>query len=362
MNLPLYTQYLPTLSRAITAENPNGLPGKGGRASSKLGQGRKGSPCISITAGESVEIARIEGPGVIRHLWFTMPTRTAKNPFVLRNLRLRITWDSSPRAAIDVPIGDFFGCGFGETVVFSSAVMVSAPTGGLNCYLEMPFKKEARVEIVSEHEENVDGFFYQVDYSLNDKLPDNICYLHSQWRRTNGSNSLGEDHVLANITGTGCYVGTQVFLTQLERFWYGEGEVKFYIDDDKDFATIVGTGLEDYVGGAWGFRDQWEGPEDPQAVNFNSAYLGYHQQINRDNSGVSPYAKDVPTGHGMYRWHLLDPIRFSTRLKVTLQQIGDRGDHLFERRDDVTTVAYWYLTDPNGDDYSLPPKEYRRPR
>lgn len=118
MNLPLYTQYLPTLSRAITAENPNGLPGKGGRASSKLGQGRKGSPCISITAGESVEIARIDGPGVIRHLWFTMPTRTAKNPFVLRNLRLRITWDSSPRAAIDVPIGDFFGCGFGETVVF----------------------------------------------------------------------------------------------------------------------------------------------------------------------------------------------------------------------------------------------------
>lgn len=362
MNFPDYARNLPVLSRSITAENPCGSPGNGGRSSSKLGVGRKGRPCISIPPGETVKIVDIKGPGQIRHLWFTMPARTKSEPFVLRNIRIRITWDSAENPAIDVPIGDFFGCGFGEVVNYSSSVMVAAPTGGLNCYLQMPFRERAVVEIVSDHSEVVEGFFYQVDYSLEESFPDDLCYLHSQWRRTNGTNQLGQDHVVLDTQGSGAYVGSFIFLSQLERFWYGEGELKFYIDDDQDFATIVGTGLEDYVGGAWGFRDQWDGYEDPKPVAYCSLYLGYHQQISRDNSRVSPYAKDLPPGHGMYRWHLLDPVRFSRRLKVTLQQIGDRGDYLFERRDDVTTVAFWYQTDPSGDDWVLPGKEQRRPR
>lgn len=360
--IPDYARNSDTVSRSITAENPNGEKGFGGQAASRLGPGRKGSPCIDLRVGTTT-IADIDGPGVIRHIWFTLPRTSGGDPFVLRNLVLRITWDDAGDPAVEVPIGDFFGCGFGERVTYSSAVMAVAPTGGMNCYLAMPFRKRAVIEIVNEHPNDVGGFFYQVDYSLGDEILEEDMYLHAVWSRSDGTTELGEDHVIAEVSGApGAYVGTQIFLAQLGRFWYGEGEVKFFIDGDGDYATIVGTGLEDYVGGAWGFQDKMGGESDPQALNFDYLYSGYHQQILSSRLPEMPYVADIPPCHGMYRWHLPDPIRFASDLRVTLQQIGDRGGHLFERSDDITTVAYWYQATPEGLSARLAEQGKRVPR
>lgn len=363
--LPSFSRDSRVVSRAITAENPTGAVGKGGWASSRLGPGRKGAPCIDLAPGIATTIADIEGPGVIRHIWFTVTRETPADPFVYRDLIFRVTWDGADRPAIEVPLGDFFGCGFGERVVYSSAAMAVAPTGGMNCYLPMPFRKRALVEIVSDHDVVVPGFFYQIDYSLGDDLGPDDMYLHASWSRTNGDNALGVDHEIANITGgPGSYVGTQIFLAQLGRFWYGEGEVKFSIDGDggASLPTIVGTGLEDYVGGGWGFQDKMGGETEPQAITFDYLYCGYHQQVSASRMIDCPYVGAMPPCHGMYRWHMPDPIRFRDQLRVTLQQIGDRGGHLFERQDDISSVAYWYQTSPMGSDVELPGKDARTPR
>lgn len=365
-SVPQFARRSNAVTRSISAENPTGEPGKGGMTASKLGPKRKGRPCIDIEAGETAVLADIAGPGVIRHIWITCPRDAGGEPFVLRNLVVRCTWDDAQAPAVEVPLGDFFGSGFGEVAVYSSEAMVVAPNGGLNCFIPMPFRERAVIEIVSEHGTTVEGFFYQIDYSLGDALDEDVMYFHSEWRRTNGDNERGVDHVIADVHGVaGSYVGTQVSLTQLERYWYGEGELKFFIDGDDEYPTICGTGLEDYVGGAWGFQDRMSGSSyeiSPTAITFNSPYLGYHQQVFADHSGVSPYAREMPPGHGMYRWHLHDPVRFESDLTITLQQIGDRGGHLFERRDDIVTVAYWYQAGTADGDYRLPPMADRQPR
>ncbi|WP_182141674.1 glycoside hydrolase family 172 protein [Schaalia sp. JY-X169] len=362
-SVPSYAKSSRVVSRAITAENPSGEPGEGGKASSRLGPGRKGSPCIDLQPGESVILADIEGTGVLRHFWFTVAREAGGEPFVLRNLVLRMYWDEANTPAVEVPLGDFFGCGFGETATYSSAVMVVAPTAGMNCYFPMPFRSRARVEIHSDHDSVVPGFFYQIDYTLGDELTPEDMYFHASWSRSNGDNELGVDCTLASITGgAGSYVGTQIFVAQLGRFWYGEGEVKFYIDDDRQYPTIAGTGLEDYVGGAWAFQDKMGGETPPSAQVFDSLYSGYHQQVRDSRPAGTPYVGDMPISHGMYRWHLLDPVRFRERVRVTLQQIGDRGGHLFERRDDISAVTYWYQVTPESCGDRLPQKELREPR
>lgn len=362
-DLPAFARGSAARSRSITAENPDGSVGSGGTASSRLGPGRKGRPCLPIPAGESVVLADIAGPGVVRHLWFTLPRETEGRPFVLRNLVLSIWWDGAERPAVEVPLGDFFGCGFGEVAYQRSAAVLVAPNGGLNWYLPMPFTSRARIEIRNEHGADIPYLFYQVDYSVDDELPGDVMRLHAQWRRTNGHNALGEDHVLLDgVSGPGAYVGTVVQLAALERYWWGEGEVKFYIDDDAELPTIVGTGLEDYVGGAWAFQDHLGAVPAPTPLTFTALYAGYHQLVTEDTTQVSPYYRGMPPSHGMYRWHLPDPIRFDSALRVTLQQIGDRGAHLFERRDDIASVAYWYQADPDGGEYRLPDAEARCPR
>ncbi|PZF86283.1 glycoside hydrolase family 172 protein [Jiangella anatolica] len=363
LDLPAYARLDRTRSRSISAENPTGAPGAGGAAASRLGPGRKGRPCITIGAGETATIAAIDGPGVIRHLWFTLPRATAAGPYVLRDLVLRITWDDADAPAVEVPFGDFFLSGFATASPVYSAPMVVAPNGGFNCYLPMPFRRAARIELRNEHAGPIEGVFYQVSYSLGDALEDDLGYLHAQWRRTGPDVPRGTDHVvLDDVSGRGAYVGTYIGVTALERFWWGEGELKFFIDDDESLPTICGTGLEDYVGGAWAFQDHLGAVPVPRSQTFSTAYLGYHQRLVEDETAISPYDTTMPPSHGMYRWHLPDPIRFGTGLRVTLQQIGDRGGLLFERADDVCTTAYWYQDAPGGQGPSLPPAARREPR
>lgn len=350
------------LSRSITAENPDGAPGGGGRTVSDLGPGRKGRPCLTLPRGEETVLADIDGAGAITHLWFTTADHTDAVGFVLRDLVLRAYWDGEETPSVEVPLGDFFCCGAGARTLVTSVPIVVAPSGGFNSYFTMPFGSRARITVTNEHPVDVEGFFFQVDYTLDPSSRAAPARFHAQWRRENPT-TLGIDHtILDGVSGPGAYVGTFLSITCLERYWYGEGEVKFYIDDDDALPTIAGTGLEDYIGGAWAFQDHLGAVPPPTPQPFTALYAGYHQYVTEDSSQVSPYLTGMPPLHGMYRWHLPDPVRFTRALRVTLQQIGDRGGHLFERRDDIASVAYWYQMDPCGGSYRLPPVEERRPR
>ncbi|MBF4563997.1 glycoside hydrolase family 172 protein [Plantibacter sp. VKM Ac-2876] len=332
-------------SRSINAENPTGEPGQAAQAASALGVGRKGRPAISLVAGATATLAEIDGPGVIRHIWMTVPDATSAGPWVLRDLVLRITWERAGSPAVEVPLGDFFCNGFGARTPVNSAAIVVASTGGMNCYFAMPFAEHAKVEIVNQHPGDVSGIYYQIDYTVGDELPAELARFHAQWRRSNGTTRPGEDHVILDgVEGSGQYVGTYIGLTALERYWWGEGETKFFIDDDTTFPSQTSTGLEDYAGGAWAFQDRLanDGPISP--VLFSAPYSGYPYYSAEDTSGHSPFLRATPQSHGMYRWHLPDPVIFSAQLRVTLQQIGAWDHGHFERSDDISSVAYWYQT------------------
>jgi hypothetical protein len=347
-------------SRAINAENPHGEKGGGGTATSLLGPGRKGRPCLTLAPGETATLADIDGLGIIRHLWFTVTDQTERHHFVLRNLVLRMSWDHEATPSVEVPLGDFFCNGFGQRAIVASVPIAVAPTGGMNSYFPMPFADGARIEVTNEHPDEIEGFFYQVDYELLDELPPDSTRFHAQFRRTNPT-VIGVDHiVLDGVRGRGQYVGTYIGVAALERFWWGEGEMKFFIDGDADFPTICGTGLEDYVGGAWAFQDRMGGDSEP--ITYSNPYFGYPYHGSADDSHFSPYARAMPRMHGMYRWHLPDPIRFETDLRVTLQQIGHDGFELFERSDDVSTVAYWYQIEPHSSFPAFLDRRARRPR
>ncbi len=354
---------LPVASRSWSAENPDGAPGSGGTAASALGPGRKGSPCVTIPAGGTTVLVDATGPGIIRHIWITVPHNNGARPYVLRNLVLRMFWDEEATPSVEVPLGDFFCSGSGMPALITSLPIVVAPTNGMNCYFPMPFRRHARIELRNDHDEPVEAVFYQVDGTIGDDVDDGAGYFHALWRRSDRSAPLGVDHeILPRIEGRGVYAGTFVNLTALERHWWGEGEVKFFLDDDVERPTICGTGLEDYVGGAWAFQPHMNPERGPEPSLFSAPYSGYTQHVLADPARTSPYAAHMPPVHGMYRWHLPDPIYFHTSMRATLQQIGDHGGALFERCDDIATVAYWYQI---GRTQELPPislADARQPR
>jgi hypothetical protein len=347
-------------SRSISAENPSGEKGAGGRAAGTLGLGRKGRPCIRLAPGSSTRLAEIDGPGVIGHMWFTVNDQTERHHFVLRDLVLRMWWDGEAMPSVEVPLGDFFCNGFGQRALVNSIPITVAPTGGMNCYFPMPFGHGAVIEIANEHPVEIGGLFYQIDYELLDDLPPEAGRFHAQWRRTRATQP-GVDHVILDgVHGPGKYVGTYLGVAALERYWWGEGEVKFYIDGDADFPTICGTGIEDYAGGAWAFQDRMGG--DPEPITYSGAWAGYPFRGTRDDSRFTAYAREMLPQHGIYRWHLPDPIHFVSDLRVTVQQIGHNGFELFERSDDVSSVAYWYQIEPHAPFPPFPDVTLRRPR
>lgn len=351
-------------SRAINAENRTGEKGKGGMASSCLGRGRKGSPCLkNIQPGENVLLADIEGCGVINHIWITVDTKTLDGDcFVLRDLILRMTWDDSEHPAVEVPIGDFFCCGFGKECRVTSYPITVLPSCGLNSYFSMPFRTHARIEICNQHKNPIPVFFYQIDYCLYENLLDPVLYFHASWNRERVTTKGRDYEILGGVKGRGIYVGTYIALQTLERYWWGEGEVKFYLDGDTDYPTICGTGMEDYVGGSWSFAVH-EGGKTVEQI-FSTPYLGYPYYSNHDDTTSSYYHNDdCPPMRGMYRFHIPDPIYFEENIRVTLQQIGASHNGLFERQDDVASVAYWYQENDAQNEYrELAPSCDRWPR
>ncbi len=333
-------------SRSITPENLTGEPGRGGmategtgaRAARGLGQGWKVSPSIEIASGEDRLLADIEGPGAIQHIWCT--TKGGH----WRNLILRISWDDAAAPAVECPLGDFFACGWERYAHVNSLAVCVNPGRGLNCYWEMPFRTRARVTLENRDDEPV-TLYYQIDYQLGPVSGDR-AHFHAAFQRTNPVKFKAVHTILDGIRGQGQYVGTYVAWGVNSCGWWGEGELKVFIDDDEDFPTICGTGTEDYFGGAYNFDIGTCEPDQPRGYTaFSTAYAGLPQIIRPDGTYRSQQR------FGMYRWHILDPIRFTSRIKVTIQALGWRTDkdrRYLPLQDDIASVAYWYQTPPSA--------------
>jgi hypothetical protein len=284
-------------SRAITFENPTGERGAGGRA----GGGRKGAPFRSVAPGERVVLADVRGTGTIRHIWLTVPPAA---PDVMRALWLDVYYDGLERPSISVPCIDFFGVAHGRPRAVDSALMSIHEGRGFNAYVPMPFRAGIRIEFTN-HSPAPQLLFYQVDYTLQPSLPAGAGYLHATFRRENPT-VMQRDFVIAEgLRGPGRFLGCNVGVRVLdEGTWYGEGEVKVYRDGDTEHPTICGTGLEDYVGSAWGMG------------RYTAQYAGVPLIVAPEDR------RGQPDFVGFYRWHIQDPIVFSDELRVTIQQIG----------------------------------------
>ena len=332
-------------TRSISPENPTGQRGKGGMAlegtgkgaADELGQGWKISPSINVAAGQTVTLADINGPGAIQHIWLTVA------PNAWRWLILRIWWDDERAPSIEVPLGDFFCNGWGVRCNVNSLAVAVNPTGGFNCYWEMPFRSHARLTVENLADEPVNGLFYQITYTLTD-VPDDAAYFHASWHRSNPLPYKSVHTLLEGVKGQGHYVGTYLAWGVNNNGWWGEGEIKFYLDGDDPFPTICGTGTEDYFGGAWGF----EQPSGEYAA-FSSPYSGMPQVIKPDGYNRSQQR------FGLYRWHIMDPIRFKQELRVTIQALGWTTRHRYlPLQDDIASTVFWYQTEPHAPLPTLP--------
>jgi hypothetical protein len=326
-------------TRSISAENPTGEKGKGGmategtgqRAGRELGQGWKISPCLDLAPESTVTLADVAGPGAIQHVWITV------HPDWWRKLVLRMYWDGEEMPSIEVPLGDFFCNGWSVCCNVNSLPVAVNPAGGFNCYWEMPFRQHACITIENLGLEQCRGFFYQITYTLTG-VPDDAAYLHAQYRRNNPL-PYGDVHTLLDgVRGQGHYIGTYMAWGVNSNGWWGEGEIKFYMDGDGVFPTICGTGTEDYFGGAWGF----EFPKGEYGI-FSTPFLGMPQVIKPDGLNNSQQR------FGLYRWHVMDPIRFQQDLRVTMQALGWRsGGRYLPLQDDIASTAFWYQAEPHA--------------
>ncbi len=308
-------------SRSISPENFTGEKGAGGMSTDGpaahmargLGQGWKVSPFIVIAAGEERTIADIEGPGAIQQIWMTL----ARGRW--RHTILRVWWDDQEHPSIECPVGDFFACGWEKFAQVSSLAVCVNPGRGFNCYWEMPFRKRARFSLTNLSDETV-YCYYQINYALTE-VRDDAAYFHAQFRRTNPLPYKDVYTILDGVTGQGHYVGTYMAWGVNNAGWWGEGEIKFYMDGDKDFPTICGTGTEDYFCGAYDFDPGVVERDRKSAyVEFTTPYAGLPQVIRPDGVYQSQQR------FGMYRWHLTDPVRFETDLRITIQALGWRTD------------------------------------
>jgi hypothetical protein len=250
-NLPLLSA---AKTRSISAENFTGEKGKAGMATEgtgaecarDLGQGWKVSPSVHIPAKSTFTMAEIGGPGAIQHIWLTCFNTH------WRHMIIRIYWDGEPSPSVEAPIGDFFCNGWCERSNVNSMPVAVNPAGGMNSYWVMPFRGHAKITVENLSSENV-VLYYQVDYTLTE-VPEDTAYFHAQWRRSNPLPYKEVHTILDGVRGKGHYVGTYLAWQVNNSGWWGEGEIKFYMDGDRDFPTIAGTGTEDYFGGAWNFE------------------------------------------------------------------------------------------------------------
>lgn len=354
-------------TRWASPENWTGEKGAGGRGNA----GRKGSPAFPLSAGETRTLAEVAGSsGIIRRMWFTIMDRS---PLMLRGLRLDIYWDGAEAPAVSAPLGDFFCHGLGRMATFQSALFSSPEGRSFNCCIPMPFRTGMKITVSNETDRHQRAVFYDINYTLGDKLPDRTLYFHSHFRRENPTQLQKDYEILPGIEGRGRFLGANIGVIANDetyfKTWWGEGEVKMYIDGDTGFPTLCGTGTEDYIGTGWG--------QGQYAHLYQGCHIADHEKFE----------------YCFYRLHVPDPVYFRKDIRVAIQQIGcwdpnskklleasDRPVYaagkglveldlsedgssgaygLFERQDDWSSCAYFYLDRPENSLPALQPVEER---
>lgn len=356
----------PIETRWYTFENRSGEKGGGGKAN----YGRKGAPAVAIKAGETLALADIQGSGTIRRIWSTLFHR---DPDALRGLKIEMYWDGAQTPAVQAPFGDFFCHSHGRMVAFQNACFSSPEGRSFNCIIPMPFRRSARIQVVNESGKD-NGIYYEVDATLGDAHDEDALYFHSHWRRENPTTLRRDMTILPHVEGRGRFLGCNLGVRldpSTANFWWGEGEVKVYLDGDADYPTLVGTGTEDYIGTGYG-----------QGV-FSHAYQG-NQFVAKAH-----YEDSEMDAFGFYRFHIPDPVYFRRDIRVTIQVMGGpsyqamldsldkaptlrfmkAGDgtqyytreeleadphraEVMERVDDHCATAYWYMDRPEN---GIPP-------
>ena len=363
-------------TRWVSFENPSGAKGQGGIEN----YGAKGHPCDFIKAGESKTLFDMQGPGIINRIWITISDRS---PEMLRSLVINMYWDNETKPAVSVPFGDFFGVGLGRTAVYENALFANPEGRSFNSFIQMPFKTAARIEILNESATELSMIFYDVNLQLMDKWEDDWLYFHCYWHRDTATVLAEDFEILPAINGKGRFIGTNVSVNanpDYKHYWWGEGEVKIYLDGDDKYPTLAGTGTEDYIGTAWG--------QGQYFTDFAGCLVADPDHLQ----------------WAFYRYHIPDPVFFRTACRVTIQQIGgtiknevialqEKGVALipitiheapvmhhiyypdsmvdlnnpdfpeawvnFYRSDDVAAAAYFYRDSPSND---LPPIQSRELR
>jgi hypothetical protein len=335
-------------TRSVCPENPTGGKGKGGMAepdpntfpfsaaASDLGKGWKVSPFYKVKSGETLTIMDVDGPGVIQHIWLVA------DPAKGRSHILRIYWDGEATPSVEVPVSDFIAVGHNKYAPVNSLAVVVNPKSAFNCYWPMPFRKHVKITFTNEDKDELGLLTYQITYA-EVAVPENAGYFHAQWRRAVTDRANPDFTILDGVQGKGKYVGTFLAWTQLSQGWFGEGEIKFFIDGDRVFPTICGTGTEDYLCGSYGF------PE-----TYSTAYVG---------NVLKPDGQDGPPKWSLYRWHIMDPIFFDKDLRVTIQALGWWPNGKYQPlADDIAAVAYWYQREPHMAFPAFPGLTQRWPR
>lgn len=346
MNLGNLARLSNAETRSISAENPTGAKGQGGLATEgtgaiaarELGRGWKVSPSIPVEGNSTVELASIEGPGALQHIWITVLPPHA----LWRRLIVRCFWDDEKTPSVEVPLGDLFCSGWCVPSIVNSLPVAVNTSGAFNSYWEMPFRRHARITLENTSSLTIEEVYYQMDYTLTE-VPKDRAYFHTQWRRSNPLPYKGVHTILDGVHAQGHYIGTYIAWGTHSNGWWGEGEVKFYLDGDTDGPTICGTGTEDYFGGAWCFTH----PGEKRYTPYSTPFSGFHQVITPDGHFQSQQR------FGMYRWHVMDPIRFRKDLRVTIQALGYvstlREPHRYlPLQDDIASTAFWYQAEPHA--------------
>jgi hypothetical protein len=359
MNMGNLSRLSDAKTRSISPENFTGEKGKAGMAKLEdkdipnvanasgaardLGTGWKVNPYIRIKPGETFKIAEIDGMGAIQHIWMT-PTGNWRFSI------LRIYWDDETEPSVECPVGDFFGMGWNKYAPLTSLAICVNPGSAFNCYWNMPFRKKCRITMENINDKEPMSLYYQIDYTLTD-VPADAAYFHAQFRRLNPD--ITSDYTIVdNVKGKGQYVGVYMALGVNNNGWWGEGEIKFFLDGDKKFPTICGTGTEDYFCGSYDFdtrKKNAAGVEESAYTEFCTPYSGLHQVIRGDGH------YQVMQRFGLYRWHIMDPIRFDKDLKVTIQDLGwHQGGRYLAQKSDISSVCYWYQAEPHNKFPALP--------
>jgi len=344
MNMGNLYRLSDALTRSISPENFTGKKGEAGmanpadkdipntanafRAARDLGQGWKVNPFVRINPGETFTMAVIEGPGAIQHIWMT-PTGNWRFSII------RIYWDDETEPSVECPVGDFFGMGWCEYAPLTSLAICVNPGSAFNCYWPMPFRKKCRITMENVNDKDPMTLYYQIDYTLT-QVPADAAYFHVQFRRTN-PNTTSDYTIVDNIGGKGHFVGVYLAWGVNNNGWWGEGEIKFFMDGDTKFPTICGTGTEDYFCGSYNFD------RGGQYKEFCTPYAGLVQVIRPDGTYKSQQR------FGLYRWHIMDPVRFNKDLKITIQDLGWRHDGRYlPQQSDISSACFWYQSEPHA--------------